>query len=283
MSRLKTRNPQSEMPTSCGEIQQSLSLYSDDGLAPDARETCYRHLEVCPVCRARLAEMRSIRNSLAMLSRPSPPDDLVPSINKAMVAADAAQRARRNTTFGDVISAWLQPVAMRYAFSSLASVIIFTSVFAALRPHMIALHEAALAFEQMPIASYPDDPFRPAYDINKPISPESYVALRNPYNVESPSLNPGGALATLTSAPNHLSRNSRQGDDDMMVVADVFSNGSASLADVMQAPRDRRMLDDFEKALRKDAAFVPAALDRRPGTMRVVFSIQRVDVRERDY
>jgi hypothetical protein len=266
----------------CDDIQQSLSLYADDGLAPDAREGCYQHLEVCPVCRARLAEMRSIRSSLAMLSRPSPPDDLVPSINKALVAAAAAQRARSNTTFGDVISAWLQPVAMRYAFSSLASVIIFTLVFAALRPHMIALHEAARAFEQMPVISYPDDPFRPAYDITRPISPESYVALRNPYNVESPSLNPGGALATLTSEPTRL-RNGRRSDDDMMVVADVFSNGSASLADVMQAPRDRRMLDDFEKALRKDAAFVPAAMDRRPGTMRVVFSIQRVDVRDRNY
>ena len=283
MSRLKTRNKQSEMPMSCDEIQQSLSLYADDGLAPDARELCYQHLEVCPVCRARLAEMRSIRSSLAMLSRPSPPDDLAPSINKALVAAAAAERARRNTTFGDVISAWLQPVAMRYAFSSLASVIIFTCVFAALRPHMVALHEAALAFERIPITSYPDDLFRPGYDINKAISSESYSALRNPYNVESPSLNPGGALATLTSEPTHLFKNRRQGDDDMMVVADVFSNGSASLADVMQAPRDRRMLDDFEKALRKDAAFVPAAMDRRPGTMRVVFSIQRVDVRDRNY
>ena len=55
------------------------------------------------------------------------------------------------------------------------------------------------------------------------------------------------------------------------------------LADVMQAPRDRRMLKDFEKALRENAAFVPAALDRRPETMRVVFSIQRVDVYDRNY
>ena len=37
----------------------------------------------------------------------------------------------------------------------------------------------------------------------------------------------------------------------MIVVADVFSNGSASLADVVQAPRDQRMLADFEVALRQ--------------------------------
>jgi hypothetical protein len=268
---------------SCDEIQESLSLYCDDGLRPEARADCYRHLEVCPVCRARLAELRSIRRSLAVLSRPSPPADLIPSINNALAAEAVAQRARHDTTVGDVISEWLQPRVMRYAFSSLASIVLFASVFAAFRPHMIALHEAARAFDEASNTSEPLDPFRADYDINKPISPESYAALRTPYNAESPSLNPGGALATLAWAPTHLHKDSRQDDDDMIVVADVFSNGSASLADVMQAPRDLRMLDDFQKALRQDAAFVPAALDRRPETMRVVFSIQRVDVHDRNF
>jgi hypothetical protein len=74
-----------------------------------------------------------------------------------------------------------------------------------------------------------------------------------------------------------------QDADDMIVVADVFSNGAASLADVVQAPRDRRMLADFEVALRQSAAFVPASLDRRPDTMRVVFTVQKVDVRDRSF
>jgi hypothetical protein len=64
----------------------------------------------------------------------------------------------------------------------------------------------------------------------------------------------------------------------MIVVADVFTNGAASLADVVQAPRNKRMLDEFESALRQDAAFVPASLDKRPDTMRVVFAVQKVDV-----
>jgi hypothetical protein len=268
---------------SCEEIQLSLSLYVDDGLTPDARVACYRHLEVCPVCRGRLGEMRSIRSGLATLSRPAPPINLIPSINKALIVEAAMQRSRQRATVGDVVSAWLQPVMMRYAFSSLASVIIFTCVFAALRPHMVALHEAAEAFDQASITIELADPVRPKYDINKPISSESYAALRNPFNVESPSLNPGGALATLTSEPTRVRGSGREGDDNMMVVADVFTNGSASLADVMQAPRDRRMLDDFERALRQNAAFVPAKLDRRPETMRVVFSIQRVDVHDRNY
>jgi hypothetical protein len=270
----------------CDEIQQSLSLYVDDGLTLDERQTCYQHMEVCPVCREHVVELRTLRSSLAMLSRPSLPADLVPAINKALVAKAAEQRARRNATTMDAINdwalKWLQPRPMRYAFSSLASIIIFSAVFAALRPHMIALHEASLAFEQVQIATTPDEYFLLDYDITKPISPESYAALRTPFNAESPSLNPGGALATLGWQVDRY-RNNRQGDDNMVIVADVFTNGSASLANVMQAPRDRRVLDDFEKALRKDAAFVPAALDRRPETMRVVFSVQRVDVHERSY
>ncbi|HKH19513.1 MAG TPA: hypothetical protein VKB53_01145, partial [Gammaproteobacteria bacterium] len=61
---------------------------------------------------------------------------------------------------------------------------------------------------------------------------------------------------------------------------------TASLADVVQAPRDRRMLEDFESALRRDPSFVKAALDRRPDTMRVVFSIgatQKVEVDARKF
>src|SRR5256884_9397332 len=239
---------------SCDYIQQSLSLYVDDGLTADERLTVYQHLKVCPVCRARVGELRSLRSNLAMLSTPVPPADLVPAINNALAAKVAERRARLNATTMDAVNdwalKWLQPRPMRYAFSSLASIIIFTAVFAALRPHMIALREATLAFEQVQLTTVPNDfvvTEYDIYDITKPISPESYAALRTPYNTESPSLNPGGALATLTSEPTRLRGNGRQDDDNMMVVADVFTNGSASLANVMHAPRDRRMLEDFGK------------------------------------
>jgi hypothetical protein len=270
---------------SCDAVRYSLSLYVDDGLTPDERDACYQHLEVCPVCRAHVDELRSLRSGLANLSRPAPPADLVPAINAALATKAAELRARRNDTTVDRVNdwalRWLQPRPMRYAFSSLASIFIFTLVFAALRPHMIALHEATLAFDQVQITTMPDDVFVKGFDISKPISPESYAALRTPYNAESPSLNPGGSLAMLSWDPSHQSRTASQ--DDMVIVADVFTNGSASLANVVQAPRDRRMLQEFENALRRDAAFVPASLDRRPETMRVVFSVQRVDVHERGY
>jgi len=163
---------------------------------------------------------------------------------------------------------------MPYTVGSFASVILFAMMFAALRPHFVALREAAIQNSGVIVIHSAN----PLYDLSQPVNAEAFAASRAPFAEESPSLNPGGALAALTRAyarPQHgLSHDS----DDMIVVANVFSNGSASLADVVQAPKDKRMLDEFETALRQDAAFVPASLDRRPDTMRVVFAVQKVDV-----
>ena len=41
----------------CDEIQESLSLYCDDGLVEHERARCDGHLEECPVCRAHLADL----------------------------------------------------------------------------------------------------------------------------------------------------------------------------------------------------------------------------------
>lgn len=267
---------------SCDEIQELLSLYCDDGLAEDERARCNSHLEVCPVCRAELSQLRALRVRLATMKAPAAPVDLVPVIQHAMRAEAVVQRARRRApkseVFIDFISVWLAPRPMRYAFSSIMSILLFGSVFLALRPHMIALHEAASAFDELNIASAAGSA---GYDITEPISPSNYAALRTPFNVESPSLDPQGGIATFNLVDGNAGRG--ESNDDMVVVADVFSNGAASLTNVMHAPRDRRMLDDFQAALRTNAAFVPASMDRRPDTMRVVFSIHSVEVRERNY
>jgi hypothetical protein len=167
---------------------------------------------------------------------------------------------------------------MPYTIGSFASVILFALMFAALRPHFVALREAAIQNSGVIVLQTPNI----GYDLNKPVTPEDFAASRAPFAEQSPSLNPGGALAALTRAYSRT-RTDYQDSDDMIVVTDVFSNGAASLADVVQAPRNKRMLDEFESALRQDAAFVPASLDRRPDTMRVVFAVQKVDVDDRNF
>ncbi len=263
---------------SCQETKRSLSQYVDDELPSSLRTALEMHLDSCPVCRAELVELRTTRNSLRQLARPVPPLSLVPAINDALMIEAAARRQSPTPTLREQIINWIEPRLMPYSVGSLASVILFTAMLVSLRPHFIALHEAARQNDSELVVET-----NRIYDLTRPVTPEDYSARRAPFAEQSPSLNPGGALATLTGNYAHPRTGEFQDGDDMIVVADVFSNGAASLADVVQAPRDRQMLDDFEVALRQSAAFVPASLDRRPDTMRVVFTVQKVDVRERSF
>lgn len=267
----------------CEETKPLISLYADDGVSLPARVAIDEHLGQCPVCRSYLAELRLLKQSLRSLTRPAPPMALGRAINEALAIEAAARRLQPRLTFGERVTRWLEPKLMPYTVGSFASVLLFAAMFVGLRPHFVALHEAALqstANSTVVILVEPGS----VLDLNQPVNSQDYAASRAPFAEQSPSLNPSGALAALTRSYSHPRRaDDYESADDMVVVADVFSNGNASLADVVQAPRDRRMLADFESALRRDAAFVPASLDRRPDTMRVVFSVQKVDVRDRNF
>ena len=262
----------------CDETKPSLSAYIDDCLSDPVRQAVEKHLDRCPVCRAELADLRSLTRRLSSLDRPVAPSDLAFTINDALLIEAAAVRQTPPRSLSARLALWLEPKLMPYTVGSFASVILFIGMFAGLRPHFVALHEAA-ASQTVTVVEF--SPFA-GYDLNQPVTPEMLSAQRAPYAEQSPSLNPSGALAALTSSYIHHGTD-HQDADDMIVVADVFSNGSASLADVVHAPRDPRMLDELSVALRQNAAFVPASMDRRPDTMRVVFAVQKVDVRDRNF
>jgi len=263
----------------CEEIRRLLSLYIDDRVSLPARVAMDEHINRCPVCRDEYHELRALTRGLNLLKRPSPPPDLVATISDALMIEAAARRQAPHSSLSYRVARFLEPRLMPYTVGSFASVILFALMFAALRPHFVALREAANQNSGVIVLNTTD----PGYDLNKPVTPEDFAASRAPFAEQSPSLNPGGALAALTRSYARPHDNYYQSGDDMVVVADVFSNGSASLADVVQAPRDRQMLDEFERALRQDAAFVPASMDRRPDTMRVVFAVQKVDVDDRQF
>jgi len=232
------------------------------------------------VCRAEIAELRALTRSLSLLRRPVLPADLADTITDLLTIEAAARRQAPPPSLGARIARFIEPRLMPYTVGSFASVIMFFLMFSALRPHFVALREAALQNSGVLVLR-----MEPGYNLYKPVSPEDFAASRAPYAEESPSLDPSGALAALTRAyaRPHSGSHYSEDSDDMVVVTNVFSNGSASLVDVVQAPRDKRMLDDFESALRQNAAFVPASLDRRPDTMRVVFTVQRVGVDGRSF
>jgi hypothetical protein len=268
---------------SCQETLEALSLYLDDQLATHQRAACEEHLDQCPVCRSSMAELRELTQGLSSLRRAKAPAELASSISARLAIEAAARRRQSELPLNARLVQWVRPWVMPYTVGSLASILLFFIMFSSLRPHLRALREAEIANreqDEVTLTIINLNRANEPLDITKPVPPDVYAAQRAPFTVESPSLNPGGALATLTVSSNH---GHMKDDDDMLVVTDVYSNGSASLAEVMQAPRDRRMLEDFETALRKDPAFVPASFDGRPKTMRVVFRIQKVDVFATEY
>ena len=276
----------------CEETRQSLSLYVDDCVSLPARVAIDEHLDRCPVCRAEVAELRSLARGLGLMSRPTPPRDLAASISNALYIEAAARKQAPTPPLGQRILHFLQPRLMPYTVGTFASVIMFFMMLTALRPHVVALREAAArqhAVLMLGTDDLSDEDLRSLgfYDLSRPVTDASLAAKRAPFGEESPSLDPQGALAAMTRSYAHPGESHPEPDDDMLVAAYVFSNGSASLVDVVQPPRDLRMLDDFESALRQNAAFVKASLDRRPDTMRVVFwcrggAVQKVDIDDRN-
>lgn len=252
----------------CEETRQSLSSYVDDCVSLSVRVAIDEHLDRCPVCRAEVAELRALTRSLSLMARPVAPADLAVSISD-LLTIEAAARRQAPPSWSYRILRFLEPRLMPYTVGSFASVVMFFLMLTALRPHFVALREASIHHSGVFVIGS----IEPVYDL---YSPEDFA------RGQSPSLNPEGGLAALTR--RHAHSGNAPDADDMIVVANVFSNGAASLAEVVTPPRDKRMLDEFESALRQDAAFVPASVDRRPDTMRVVLSfVQRVDVDERQF
>ncbi|HKO62219.1 MAG TPA: zf-HC2 domain-containing protein [Pyrinomonadaceae bacterium] len=260
----------------CEETSRLVSQYVDDAVSLPARVEMEEHLDRCPVCRGEVADLRGLTRSLRQLARPAVPNDLTASISAALQIEAAARRQTPTPSFKERLALWAEPRLMPYGVGAMASVVMFVSMFVALSPHFRALQRVAHGNDAVATAS-------PGFDLNRPVTSEDFSARRAPFAEQSPSLDPKGALAALTSAYAQPQPAADEDVDDMIVVADVFSNGSASLAGVVHAPRNPQMLTDFEVALRQSAAFVPASLDRRPGTMRVVFSVQKVDVRDRSF
>ena len=265
----------------CEESQKAFSPYLDGVLPRGACDALDEHVGVCPVCRHRFSETRSVVRDLSLVARPAPPAGLSASISEALTIERAARGANPPLPLYERAARWVGPRVMPYAVGALYSVVLFVAVFGALRQQLRVLRnlaeEQALENGQYSV-TWIDG--RGGYDVTRPLSPDLSVAARAPFTSESPTINPRGALAALTLSPPSARR---PDDDDMIVVADVYGNGSASLAEVVAPPRNRRAIDELQDALRQSPAFVPASLDRRPQTMRVVFVLQKMNVPESIY
>ena len=256
----------------CIELQSNLALYADLHTDEADSRAVKSHLDICPICRQHYSDFREIRAGLQKMRRPE-------------LSASRRNTIKRNVRgethgaaqlpFAPEIREWLFMRVMPYGVGVLASVAIgltfLTVLFSeTLNPQTVAMERASSMMVAGTHVSFSD------FDIV--ISPSDYAQTRLAFANESPSINPQGSLIAMTRS---LARSGKK-NDEVVVVADIFSNGSAEIAEVVEPSHDRGAVAQLEKALytaSAASAFVPTTMENRPDSVRVVLKFQTVDVK----
>jgi len=264
----------------CSDVKSDLPLYSDDILNAAERAALDAHLDTCPLCRQAVSEYQEVKNGLRSLARPAMSEDFLASLRLA-VASELVPAIR--TPVFHVIEdrrGWIETWMMPSAVGTFASVVFGTFL-------LWGILSTARDPNDFIALSKPQESRIMLASSNPMVGPESvdilpaaYATTRLSIAGESPSVNPQGALVALTKS---LVRGEMK-DEEVVVVADVFGNGLARIAEVVESPHDSRAIEDLERALESDpvyAPFVPASFDKRSDKMRVILKIQNVNVETR--
>lgn len=261
----------------CSDLQLDLSLYSDGLLSERENASIKSHLEVCPLCRQQNSEYRNLRADLQALRRPAIPENL--QMNLRLAVRNELRPERSFATSSPDFREWVQMHLMPYSVGVFTSVsigfIFLTMMFSGMlrqAPVSTAVRDTSvmLASNTAPFSETASD-F---------ISPVEFSHSRMAFSKESPSLNPQGGLVALTKS---ILRGEMK-DEEVVVVADVFGNGLARISEVVESPRNSMDVLKLDEALRSDpsfAPFVPAVMENRPETMRIVLKFNSVDVSTR--
>jgi len=261
----------------CKDLQFILPLYSDDVLSESEQKLAAQHLDSCPVCRQKLVDFQEIKNNLRSVRKPHFPAAAAGVLKRNIALRLAASDPRPMFQAVGESRRWLDVWLMPMTVGSLSTLVfgftlLWVIVSSEIQPDgRISASRPAVNTTIL----YPYSP--PTVTIDTDLNPFDYANSRAGFSQESPSINPRGSLVALTrDLINEVSDN-----DEVTVVADVYGNGSASIAQVVEPSSDSRAVDELERALGSDpsaAAFVPASFDQRSEPMRVVLKFQSVSV-----
>lgn len=265
----------------CSDLQFDLTLYADGTLGGRESVTVASHLDVCPLCRQAHSEYREISANLRMIRRPEISFALKNKINDAVRGEIFTERRVSSTASYD-LREWLQMRLMPYSVGVFASLLVgvtlLTMMFTArLQPGKV---DTARTSQSTIMLATNRDPYTDMASLDV-ISPTDFARGRMEFAAESPSINPQGALIALTKSLVRGGMN----DDEVVVVADVFSNGLAKVAEVVEPSHNSQAILDLERALESDPAFapfVPSQIETRPESVRVVLKFQSVNVSTRE-
>jgi len=264
----------------CENLQLDLSMYLDDCLKEEERAIVEEHLAQCPLCRQKLDDFHSLRQSLRVLRRPELPSDLLNSMRNRVAQQIEVGQQKPSFVFSENFTEWLQMRLMPYSVGTALSLLFGLS--------LLWMMLSAVNFREKSVELAKYEPVTKSSvmlansnlqipDKEFDLSASDYAATRVSVSGDSPSLNPQGALVALTRS---IVRGKMK-DDEVVVVADVFGDGLAQIAEVVEPSSDRQAVRELEKALKNDpnfAPFVPATFDKRSDTVRVILKINRVDI-----
>jgi hypothetical protein len=261
----------------CQDLQLNLALYADNVLNANESSVLEAHLNECPLCRQSLADIQELRTGLRSLSRPEMPGAVLTSVQEAI----RAEYGKRLPAISSDLREWLQMRMMPVGVGVLGSIALgLTFLWVVLS----ASNQIAQRAVSMNPAYAPSSILltggNPQIGVDADLTALEYARTRVAIAGESPSINPHGSLIALTKSFVQ----DDMGEDEVVVVADVFGNGRAQITEVVEPSQNSAAVGELEKALESEpgsTAFVPATLDQRSETIRVVLKIQSVDVSTR--
>jgi anti-sigma factor RsiW len=257
----------------CEQAKLDLSLYIDAELSAADADLLEEHLAGCPLCRRVADELKYLRAGLRGMSSPEVPASVESSIRSAVALRAGVRETLTGRTFPGVSAAdqarlWLMSYSLGTAASLMLGLSFLWLILAS--GQLPASRSRSMAERHAPAGS-------DAYSTRPDSVSEEYALGRRDVSSQSPSINPNGTLIGLTN----LLVQGETSDDEVVVVADVYENGLAQIAEVVEPSRDKNAVDELARALDtslSNAPFVPASYDQRSDSVRVVFRIQTVNV-----
>lgn len=252
----------------CHEIRNRTSEYIDHFVEEPERRRYLDHVAECAGCREHLDATRAVIGSLRTLAAPVAPGDLA---ERTIMAIDREAEpeisivTRRHLRLAPHYHGSLLNIARQlfvdYEFKLVAysvglciSFVMFGSMLLSLRPIL------SIA------------PFQPPSERAVWITPMEGALLSNhavPVTYSLPRISDGHALADYA----------RFGNADLVVIAEVSTDGRAQVVEVLSGPHDERAVGELSVALNRPRTFVPAfAVSGRPVASRVVLFVEHVDI-----
>lgn len=266
----------------CENIQFNLPIYPDGILTEQELWAIDAHLPFCPQCQQKLSDFQVVKQDLRHLRRPEMPVDLMNSVrNRVAEEINSSKQKSHIRYFTEDFRHWLQMRLMPYGVATIISLAfgfgllstLFSGEFYTGRNAEIAKAE----FFPKSAVLIANNNFSPDFN-DVELNTREFAAARISLSADSPTVNPKGALIALTKS---IVRGKMK-DEEVVVVADVFGDGLARIAEIVEPSADSQSVRELEKALNSNPdfapPFVPANIDNRSQTVRVILKINRVDI-----